>query len=613
MAAGLVAASVVAPIAVAQANPDPARPTTVKHVWLIILENKSYDATFTGLNNNTYLWKTLPQQGVLLKNYFGTGHFSLDNYTSLVSGQGPNPDGQADCPQYKDAVGKVINDPHNPNVGQWASAAGPNGAVGTNGCVYPADVPTLFNQFDAAKVSWKGYLQDLQNDPGRDDYTCGAPGNPAGMGVVDPGGATATDQYVAKHSPFPWFHSILDTADCATKVSNLDNSSTGLFHDLQHESTTPQFSWISPNNCSDAHDAVCHGNNLSGGFNADGTPKPPVNYTGGLYASDLWLQHYIPMIEKSAAFKDGGLIDITFDEGFPPFTYTGNSFQNSTVIAPTAAASIAADSAGENLFGRNVNTEPTGANTPLKVDAAGNQLYPGPGYNAFIDRPGNVPGLDVSSAEAALPGARTDAAATGDPDSNTIVDNAAVITDQGRAVTGTNIPSGCVVGQVTDAGPRIPVGADPNRRPSRQWLFLSGLQRCADRPERPGQRGHPRRPHHLGRPLVRRHPRHDRGRRHGKRAHKPAHQARDVQLHLLQPLQLAAHHGRPLPRQVGRTRDSTARATSASRLSRDSPVSATTSSTTKKATTAERASPAGVAVGLLTDRRHRRVVGLRVG
>ena len=52
----------------------------VKHVWLIILENKSYDATFTGLNQNSYLWKTLPSQGVLLKNYYGTGHFSQDNY-----------------------------------------------------------------------------------------------------------------------------------------------------------------------------------------------------------------------------------------------------------------------------------------------------------------------------------------------------------------------------------------------------------------------------------------------------------------------------------------------------------------------------------------------------
>src|SRR5271154_2465786 len=54
------------------------KPGKIKHVWLIILENKSFDATFTGLNNNTYLWQTMPAQGVLLKNYYGTGHFSLD-------------------------------------------------------------------------------------------------------------------------------------------------------------------------------------------------------------------------------------------------------------------------------------------------------------------------------------------------------------------------------------------------------------------------------------------------------------------------------------------------------------------------------------------------------
>ena len=58
-------------------------------MWLIILENKSYDETFTGLNQNSYLWQTLPQQGALLTNYYGTGHFSMDNYISLVSGQSP--------------------------------------------------------------------------------------------------------------------------------------------------------------------------------------------------------------------------------------------------------------------------------------------------------------------------------------------------------------------------------------------------------------------------------------------------------------------------------------------------------------------------------------------
>ena len=58
-------------------------PGKIKHVWLIILENKSYDATFTGLNKNTYLWRMLPAQGVLLKNYFGTGHGSLDRKSGV--------------------------------------------------------------------------------------------------------------------------------------------------------------------------------------------------------------------------------------------------------------------------------------------------------------------------------------------------------------------------------------------------------------------------------------------------------------------------------------------------------------------------------------------------
>ena len=45
---------------------------------------------------------------------------------------------------------------------------------------------------------------------------------------------------------------------------------------------------------------------------------------------------------------DGGLIDITYDEGNPPFTYSGNSFNNANAYGPTlgdqpnASAGIAA-------------------------------------------------------------------------------------------------------------------------------------------------------------------------------------------------------------------------------------------------------------------------------
>ena len=73
------------------------RSEEIKHVWLIIEENKSYDETFTGLNQNSYLWQTLPEQGALLTHYYGTGHFSMDNYISLVSGQAPSYDVQDDC------------------------------------------------------------------------------------------------------------------------------------------------------------------------------------------------------------------------------------------------------------------------------------------------------------------------------------------------------------------------------------------------------------------------------------------------------------------------------------------------------------------------------------
>jgi hypothetical protein len=449
------------------------KPGKIKHVWLIILENKAYDATFTGLNKDTYLWQTLPSQGVLLKNYYGTGHSSLDNYISLASGQAPQPDTQSDCPYYDkfagsyDLSGKLTT---NPNYGQFVSAAGPNGAPGANGCVYPADVPTLFNQLDAAGVSWKGYAQDLGNPdaspPTHDagvEY-CGAPyatPGPAGnTGQPNPGSANATDQYVPKHFPFPWFESIREAGDCDSQhIANLFSPESGLYHDLQSAATTPAFSWISPNNCSDGHDAVCHGNNLSGGWANTTTPNEPVNYTGGLYSADLFLEHVIPEIEESPAFKEGGLINVTFDEGYPPFTYSSDSFSNSTTVGADAATSLEDDSAGETLFGDSANWEPTGPNTPLEKNEDGDELYPGPGFNEYLDRPSDCVAQTTPSQPAGtcllgggshVPGARTDSSATAEAGSSTILDNSAVATDTGRSVSGAGIPPGAFVGEVTD-------------------------------------------------------------------------------------------------------------------------------------------------------------------
>ena len=120
--------------------------------------------------------------------------------------------------------------------------------------------------------------------------------------------------------------------------------------------------------------------------------------------------------------------------------------------------SIADDTAGETLFGRSVHYEPTGPNTPLARDSSGNELYPGPGYNAFVDRPASCVAQTVPAQPAGTcllgggnhsPGARTDASATAPGGSTTISDNAILADDTRRAVSGTGIPSGAFVGQVS--------------------------------------------------------------------------------------------------------------------------------------------------------------------
>jgi hypothetical protein len=485
------------------------RPGAIKHVWLIVLENKAYDATLTGLNADSYLSQTLPSQGALLTNYYGTGHSSLDNYISLVSGQAPVTDDQGDCPAYDaldgsvDLTGTLAT---NPNYGQFVSAAGEDAPDGDNGCVYPSSVPTLFNQLDTAHESWKAYVQDLGNPdasgPTHDAGTqyCGAPDTTVGTSPYpgpggtsslfpNPSSANATDQYVAKHNPLPWFDSILGSGDCSAGLQSNGNSdhlaalfgsSDALYSDLQNPWTTPELSVIIPNNCSNGHDAVCAGNNLSGGFEGtnDQTPNPtPANYTGGVYAENLFLEHIVPEIEQSQAFKQNGLIEITWDEAYPPFTYS-NSNANSTRTSPTAAGALATtDSAGETLFGRSVGWEPAGPNTPIVVGENGQQLSAGPGFNENLDRPIGVTGPNgtgtatdtiagtdlvpctssgvVANGQCYLGGGSVTPGAGGQTasltgGSSTISDNSIQINAEGRSVTGTDIPAGSYVGQVTD-------------------------------------------------------------------------------------------------------------------------------------------------------------------
>ena len=271
---------VLAAVALTTAPAGAALPP-VKHVWLIQLENHSYDQTFNDANH-PYLWTGLRSIGQTLPQFYATGHASLDNYITQISGQAPNPMTMADCPNYVDVTPGIM---------------GTDGQVVGQGCVYPPEAKTLVDQLEAKGLTWKGYMEDMGNDPAREPATCGAPELNSRDRTQ---AAAANDQYAARHNPFVYFHSILDPPGrCAAHVGPLPP----LASDLAKVATTPNFSWITPNLCNDGHDAT-----PCAGPNAKGTNE------GDLIAADAFLARWVPVITASKAFRQDGMLIITLDE-----------------------------------------------------------------------------------------------------------------------------------------------------------------------------------------------------------------------------------------------------------------------------------------------------------
>ncbi|MDB5396417.1 MAG: phosphoesterase [Rhodospirillales bacterium] len=258
---------------------EPASPAKPGHVFIIVLENEGYHITFGPSSPAAYL-KGLAKQGALLPNYYGIGHFSLDNYLAMISGQAPNPVTQSDCQSFTEFT--------------QSGTAADRQAVGS-GCVYPASVKTIANQLEDKGMSWKAYMEDMGNIPVREAATCGHPA----LGAPDnTQHAVVGDQYATRHNPFVYFHAVIDTPACDANVVGLPALST----DLRSIATTANYVFITPNLCHDGHD---------GGEDrrkcVDGQP-------GGLISADQFLAHTVPAILNSPAFKQDGLLIVTFDE-----------------------------------------------------------------------------------------------------------------------------------------------------------------------------------------------------------------------------------------------------------------------------------------------------------
>ena len=81
---------------------DGDRDGKIGHVFVIVLENEGFNKTFGPNSLAPFLSQTLPSQGVMLNQYYGTGHVSLDNYIAMVSGQSATLQTRVDCTIYQD-------------------------------------------------------------------------------------------------------------------------------------------------------------------------------------------------------------------------------------------------------------------------------------------------------------------------------------------------------------------------------------------------------------------------------------------------------------------------------------------------------------------------------
>jgi hypothetical protein len=241
---------------------------SLHHVFIVVLENENFNATWGSGSPAVYL-NSLKQFGTLATNYWGTSHVSADNYIAMTSGQTPTPLFNADC----------LN---------WETCFATEQVLGGT---------SIADQVDASGRSWKAYM----------DGAATPCQHPAATAVTDP----YQTGYATRHDPFVYYPPVVDHgAPATTLLSTADSAyckthvvpyrQSALAADLSSTSA-PNYVFITPDTCHDGHDNPC--------------AVPGDGPLGGLRGADAWLQANIPTILTSAAFKDRGVLLITSDEG----------------------------------------------------------------------------------------------------------------------------------------------------------------------------------------------------------------------------------------------------------------------------------------------------------
>ena len=151
-----------------------------------------------------------------------------------------------------------------------ALAAGSTFAV-TDDCTdCYQDGPDLATQLSSAGITWGAYLEGMPA--------------PCFLGPQSPDGT-----YAQKHDPFAYFGDVRASPSVCAHLQPL-SALTPHLATGSPASSVPRFVWVTPNLCHSGHDC-------------------------GPSAGGAWLAGFVASVTASAAWRDGGALVVTWDEG----------------------------------------------------------------------------------------------------------------------------------------------------------------------------------------------------------------------------------------------------------------------------------------------------------
>jgi len=242
---------------VPSAEPEAPEPGPIQHVFWISLASPGYEAAFGAGPQMPYLAGELRPQSLLLTNYSLLDTAPLPNGIAAVSGQPPTAATKAGCPSYED-------------------------------CLYEVETLSLADQLVGARLRWHGYFEGMTDVEGKPD-SCVHPEPEAGE-------LTTADGYSSRLNPFLFFHSLLDLGDCDENDVPLGE----LAGDLKKVDSTANLSYISPSLCNAGFRGTC-----------------PEGTAEGAAAADAFLAKVVPEILASPAYKQDGLLIVSFGAADP--------------------------------------------------------------------------------------------------------------------------------------------------------------------------------------------------------------------------------------------------------------------------------------------------------